>query len=695
MMKKKILCILLSSVLALSLLSSCGKNKTAKEAVELIEPVGVTENYAVVERRDLVSYQVYSGRMVPVTKDVKFPSDQTFKSYGSLPGTDVKKGDALAIASTDSIDDRIKAKKEQMEDSEKSFDEFLEENNEQLEGEKKSLPELAKIIDNFESMTDEEKKNYKNYESEYKKYLGYYQGTQATIDRLEQNIKERTELYNLDMDYMKKELNRLNSKRNDILATAPMDGTVVAVNLMFDGDWISKENVIGKVGDLNDLRVKTEFVYKAEIKKAKEYYAIYNGKRYEALFMEDESAISSTETDSSSSFCVSDPNHEIPVGSFVVIIVVKDSRDDVLCVPTEAISSDNDGSFVYKHEGEVNTRTTISTGLKSGLYTEITGGLNEGDKIVSEFKVAAKKGTKTLEKGTIKANFTETGFIYYSKAEKVKNPIESGTMYVKNVEVNQYERVTKGQTIANVWVTGDDIAIRRLERQVLRATEDLNNLIKDGEEANKKSIKKQREYIDDLNKDIAQKKKDASMTTIVAPFDGIITDIKEYKEGDIIGNGDWVVTISSENNCFVIVEDTGKLTYGNKVNIEYDANSTRNTCEGTVVTVTPSRYGNGYQDQYYSLIRVSAEDMSKMSSSNFVDGWWRRSHFEIQADIRTMENVVLVPKTAVVQENGVTYVTVLDENGKPSYKSFISGGSDTLNYWVVDGLTEGTVICSD
>ena len=61
--------------------------------------------------------------------------------------------------------------------------------------------------------------------------------------------------------------------------------------------------------------------------------------------------------------------------------------------------------------------------------------------------------------------------------------------------------------------------------------------------------------------------------------------------------------------------------------------------------------------------------------------------------IRAMQGVLLVPKKAVKEKNGCTYVKVKKENGEVYYQSFIAGGSDLSNYWVVEGLSEGMEIC--
>ena len=72
--------------------------------------------------------------------------------------------------------------------------------------------------------------------------------------------------------------------------------------------------------------------------------------------------------------------------------------------------------------------------------------------------------------------------------ESINNPVEYGVTYVSEVLVKRYERVEKGQIIAKIKVTGDTINIKRQERNLQRAKEDLAELEKD-KEKNEKLIK--------------------------------------------------------------------------------------------------------------------------------------------------------------------------------------------------------------
>ena len=433
----------------------------------------------------------------------------------------------------------------------------------------------------------------------------------------------------------------------------------------------------------------------AHVKKALEVYGFANGKRYEVEFVEPEpNETISSMADARSTFKVSDPEGNIKAGDYLVVVIVSKESKDTIAIPNEALNKDDEGPFVYVLEGENKVKRQVKTGIKSGMYTEILSGLNEGEKVSADIKAENKNKTKVLEKGKVATGFSANGYLFYSNVQIIENPVEYGTVYVKEINVKQNERVEKGQIVATVWVTPDDIAIRRKERTLLRANEDLAELIKDGEENNKRAIKNKRDYISELTKQINEMKADAATTTITAPFDGIITDVGRFEEGDILLADYGIATISSEDNCYVVFEDkAGQLTCGNVANISYKDDSGKEyTAEGEVVTVSKWALSERLSSDY-TLVRVSSEDLERMAGANRgYDGWWRRMSFSINAEVRTVSDVVLVPKSAVTTVDSVTYVTV-EENGKKVQKSFIAGGSDSTNYWVIEGLSEGTKIC--
>lgn len=702
--------ILTSTVFFSVTLTGCGKEENAiAESVELVDPVGSAETYAVAERRDLKTVTLLNGKVVPKVYEYNFSSNQNFSSYINLPGMPVSKNDGLVKASTEKLDDQTKAVKEEMNDFMDLYNADMEELNESLAAAKAKEAHWQEIVERLDGMTQAELDAYN--ESFYKAVEAKqpvtadwsengirkeYIGAVSSRERIEQNIKERTENYELDLAHYKTRLKRIDKKREDVVVSTKVDGKVVAIHYTQENnEWISKETPVAAVGDFNSLEVKTDYVVSSDVKKALEVYGFANGKRYEVEFVEPEpNETISSMADARSTFKVSDPEGNIKAGDYLVVVIVSKESKDAIAIPNEALNKDDEGSFVYVLEGDSKIKRQVKTGIKSGMYTEILSGLNEGEKVSADIKAENKNKTKVLEKGKVATGFSANGYLFYSNVQIIENPVEYGTVYVKEINVKQNERVEKGQIVATVWVTPDDIAIRRKERTLLRANEDLNELIKDGEENNKRAIKNKRDYISELTKQINEMKADAATTTITAPFDGIITDVGRFEEGDILLADYGIATISSEDNCYVVFEDkAGQLTCGNVANISYKDDSGKEyTAEGEVVTVSKWALSERLSSDY-TLVRVSSEDLERMASANRgYDGFWRRMSFSINAEVRTVSDVVLVPKSAVTTVDSVTYVTV-EENGKKVQKSFIAGGSDSTNYWVIEGLSEGTKIC--
>lgn len=719
MMKRKISAFGLALVFVLGTFSGCSKAEVVDDYVELVDPVGVTANYVAASRQDLVVSHTYIGKVVPTVEEVSFASGQNFSRYGALPGSYVSAGDAIILASTENIDNQIKALKERIKYAKENYDETIKGYNSDLEITKKSLEYNKSILDKFAAMTTAEKNAYHSnlgtntgaysefyFENEYKNDL-------AAIQKLEQNIKKTTELYLLDAEYNNKSLKNLNSDKSNVLATAPISGTVVAAGFFDNNQYINKNVSVAAVGNFDKLIVKSEVVYKSDVKKAEDVYAIVNGKRYETSFVASEinsyiqtqyGAPTTTVGGSYSTFTIDDPNGEVKAGDTATIVLINSVKKDALCVPSDAVNTDADGSFVYIFDGEKNNYVPVKTGIKNGFYTEILSGINEGDLVVSEFVVKAKTRQTKLSMGKIGSSFKGTGYIFYPKSENITNTVEYGTAYIDELLVTRYQQVEKGQVIAKVHVTADDIAIKRLERQILRANESLEELVELDREKKKldaddttydKMIKLSQDDIAEMNKTLKKMKSDAKVTEITAPYSGIITGTGYFDAGDILFNNAYICSLAAEENCFIAVEDkNGQLTVGNKANVAYYDAETNSQKEaiGDVVTVSNWNLSSDLNTEY-SLIRVSNEDFSKMAGARGNNGWWSRASFTVTADVRTTDNVLLVPKLAVTTSNEVNYVTMVDENGNYYYKSFVAGGSDSTNYWVIDGLSEGTTIC--
>ena len=314
------------SIILSSVLSGCGKEEIASsESIELVDPVGSAETYAIAERRDLKSVTLLNGKVVPKVYEYSFSSNQNFESYINLPGMTVSKNDGLVKASTEKLDDQTKAVKEEMNDFMDLYNADMEELNESLAAAKAKEAHWQEIVERLDGMTQAELKAYNdNFAAEAKAgrvtadwsengIRKEYIGAVSSRERIEQNVKERTENYELDLAHYKTRLNRIDKKRADVVVSTKVDGKVVAIHYTQENnEWISKDTPVAAVGDFDSLEVKTDYVVSSDVKKALEVYGFANGKRYEVEFVEPEpNETISSMADARSTFKVSDPEGNI------------------------------------------------------------------------------------------------------------------------------------------------------------------------------------------------------------------------------------------------------------------------------------------------------------------------------------------------------------------------------------------------
>ena len=76
---------------------------------------------------------------------------------------------------------------------------------------------------------------------------------------------------------------------------------------------------------------------------------------------------------------------EPAIGAFATVIFYTDRRENTLSVPTECVLTGNDNErylFTVDESGTTAKRVTVETGLVGKTNTEITSGLNAGDRVV-------------------------------------------------------------------------------------------------------------------------------------------------------------------------------------------------------------------------------------------------------------------------------------------------------------------------
>ena len=717
MIKKQGISLLLSAMLVFSL-CSCGQTEveTTGKNIELLEPVNVTTNVELAARRTLYDSEIYAATVYPTITEYSFNKQMEVEGKGAFWGESVSKGETLVYGSTEKIDEQIEQMQERIDEMDKAMTKTQEKMSENLAEPKEELKRMKSILDNFAKSKPEEKvpvssvsdgdsdelienPEYLTWQRDSEMWTGKYRILEHNINMQEESYRQQKELYDLDRAYMVEQLEQLKKERKNCTLVAKEAGQVVAKKTTDSyGNLVAqKEQAIIAVGNMNEKVIKSEFINTYKASKAKEMYAVIDGQRYEveyhAIDNDEYKKLSESGVKVYTDFTFLDDCSQVEVGDFVSICVLYEKEVDALSVPSEAVHKDGGINFVYVMKDGESIMTTVTTGFSDGVYTAIKSGLNEGDAVLVED--AKEVGTKTakVQYGSFHGTYKEKGQTAGTTEYYVLNTIEHGTTYFGEFKVEHFQHVNKGDVIATIRVAPDELTIQRKEQQLKRANERLADLKAAGEEDNKDAIEAKLEEIRDIEEVLQKMKSDARTTEIKAEVSGMITDMMEYEPETILYNGSYLVEIADESTIYLSVEDTNNvLNYGNEVKISFSTWFGDDVvCTGTVANVRNAGLSKNLQGDL-AMIMVDKKDLPDIVMAR-TENWRDPRPYVIEAVTREMKNVLVVPRSAVTEINGVTYVNVMDEQGNVKACSFVAGGYDNTNYWIIEGLSEGMVVC--
>lgn len=297
---------------------------------------------------------------------------------------------------------------------------------------------------------------------------------------------------------------------------------------------------------------------------------------------------------------------------------------------------------------------------------------------------------------------------------------------MKELLVEKGQEVKAGDVLVVFEIASDKIALEELEIQLLRKQEDYMRkkdaqeveLAKAEEEAEEienghsyriamLNVEKQRiayeqfvyeteKSIEELQEKISEKKQIVENNKLIAPFDGIISSVVYFSEGDAIEVGERLISMYETDDVILKVNNAdGKLRYNMEVTVETVNIANDKPRTGRVVSapnILPASV-----DQDYALIALD-EEMS-MEDYGYRGGPGGRGfgfmlNMEYSADYQNLQNVLLVDREALQKDGGKTFVYVLEDG--VVHKRFVSVGlSSKTSVWILDGLSEGQELILD
>lgn len=665
---------------ALVLLTGCGAGSNAGTGREIAlkDPVTVAVNSENAQVRTIRDAKIYTGFVFPETEEYGFGDAANVSGTLVYPGDEVKVGDVLVTSDISSVQSNI-------DKTVKKFEAYTEEYENYVAAQNTLLAELQQKMNAGVSST------------EYK-ILAYKK------EALEREMEEKQRLYELDYEYGQTYIEQMKASLNSNSVSAGMDGTVVAIGGITTsrnsfGPYIASYNAgwgdaVVAVADTEKLHIKCTYLAKNVINKAQEIYALINGQRVEVEYVpmstDEYDELKDLNGEVYTTFNFVNVPDDVQVGDFVCIILVNDINENVVSISNSCLRKDENGSYVYVLKDGKSVYTPVKTGMKDSMYTAILSGLSEGDSVLGASKSEYGTQTVTAQVGDFKTVFTGEGTILYPKKTSVVSTIEYGKVSFEGAKVSMFQTVKKGDILATVRVEIDEVEFQKQKTQLERLEQRFADFVAAGTEGKDIELAQKEKELQEQRDIVEKMTKDSVTTQILAPVDGIVISLNQYFQNGRLTYGTEVAQIADASCCFVMAENSNQqLTLGTDVKITYKTAQNKDAeIIGEVVSMIEMGVSRPLSSDY-AFVRIEEDDIADLAGG-IMHSW---GMCEIEADIREMKNVIVIPKTAVTELNGTSYVNVVNADGSITTQSILAGGYNNENYWVAAGLKEGMELC--
>ena len=296
----------------------------------------------------------------------------------------------------------------------------------------------------------------------------------------------------------------------------------------------------------------------------------------------------------------------------------------------------------------------------------------------------------TVEKGDISLSTEKTGQVVSDNEISVYT---TSSQRVQKVFFKKGDNVKKGDVVVTFYPADKNETVRKIQIKALEVEQkrrDLRNaseLFKVGG-ASKVSIDDARIALETAQLELSTLQEDLSLIKdeIVSPVDGVITEM----------TADENYRVNTETTLFK-VSDTKNM----KVEVSLSDSQIKNVAVGQRVEITSDSLPDGEKvEGEVAEVSGVATKSSSLDESNttvtikFNDAKSLRPGATINAVIfyKESKNVIKVPYSAVMNENGKYYVFTVDNSSKVTKKEIQIGTNDDSYYEVTSGLSEGEKI---
>lgn len=378
-------CIALTCVFCLT---GCGRDdRTVQTGADTVKTVYIdpatAEQTSSVVVGDILKRDIYDGIITPYVEMLSFPENGVFSEYCVSMGDEVTKGQILAVTDTGDTKEQISGLEEQLAELQADYEYNVATRENQKAILQARLAIVYEQIEAAEYMTPE-----------YTQLCidaGYLV---SDMDRLDLEIGQLTEEYELDIPYLEEQLEEYKEQLKGNVITAPFDGVVVQLQAITAGDHVSEGKSYIALADLTQYLAVGDYVRRDIAAKAQNISVFLNGETYPAeyvpmdtdayneLIRQGETAYSTYVIEFPETMTAEEKQDLF--GHAVLIVVQQDSRTQVLTVPWIAVQQDGSLWYCYRDNGGKREKVYVELGLTDGMNYEVLSGLEEGDAVYIE-----------------------------------------------------------------------------------------------------------------------------------------------------------------------------------------------------------------------------------------------------------------------------------------------------------------------
>lgn len=361
-MKKKI-CLL--AVLAL-LLSGCAREEKTADVPELMEPVGVVMDTAVVVRAPLTTVTAYEGSMVAQSEELSFAIDGYIGEMHTYVGQWVEEGQLLMTLDQDNVLEQIEVLEDEIAYIQQNaqYDDAVAELD---------IERIALDVAQLQKQGNEQA----------------LQLRQMDLEQAKMDLRQTQDLRTLQLEEKQVRLSMLKDEVAKGALYAPFSGhfmyDAMAAGL-YVGTYVQAEKPIAYLVNPADLElVLPEYVTDRTVENSY-CYALIGGQTFELehLPMEQEEMLARifAEKPLTTSFRLKGTEEElaqVAPGTYAAVCMETLQKDMVLQIPNDALYSAGTKRYVYVMHGTEREKRDVKVGKSNGIVTEIEEGLEEGE----------------------------------------------------------------------------------------------------------------------------------------------------------------------------------------------------------------------------------------------------------------------------------------------------------------------------